>query len=206
MVEGALRLTARRRRRTCWGRAATPTSRPARRWTLRNTRRTTRRDSTGSARPTSGSTGSTYRRRSSPTSSDVDADRDARHQRRVDDDRASSTPTDLRHDMHVNIVNFEPGGAIPFPETHVMEHGLYVLEGKAVYLLNQRLGRGRGRRLHVAARVLPAGLLRRRPGPVPLPALQGRQPARPAAAGSSSERMPHDAEKRLPKRFRALGL
>jgi (S)-ureidoglycine aminohydrolase len=45
-------------------------------------------------------------------------------------------PTDIRHDMHVNIVNFEPGGAIPFPETHVMEHGLYVLEGKAVYLLN----------------------------------------------------------------------
>ena len=44
---------------------------------------------------------------------------------------------DMRHDMHVNIVNFEPGGAIPFPETHVMEHGLYVLEGKAVYLLNQ---------------------------------------------------------------------
>jgi (S)-ureidoglycine aminohydrolase len=45
-------------------------------------------------------------------------------------------PTDVRHDMHVNIVNFEPGGVIPFPETHVMEHGLYVLEGKAVYLLN----------------------------------------------------------------------
>ena len=46
-------------------------------------------------------------------------------------------PLDTRHDMHVNIVNFEPGGAIPFPETHVMEHGLYVLEGKAVYLLNK---------------------------------------------------------------------
>ncbi len=45
-------------------------------------------------------------------------------------------PTDLRHDMHVNIVNFEPGGVIPFLETHVMEHGLYVLEGKAVYRLN----------------------------------------------------------------------
>jgi (S)-ureidoglycine aminohydrolase len=45
--------------------------------------------------------------------------------------------TDLRHDMHVNLVTFEPGGAIPFPETHVMEHGLYVLEGKAVYLLNE---------------------------------------------------------------------
>jgi (S)-ureidoglycine aminohydrolase len=46
-------------------------------------------------------------------------------------------PLDLRHDMHVTIVTFEPGGIIPFPETHVMEHGLYVLEGKAVYRLNQ---------------------------------------------------------------------
>ena len=46
-------------------------------------------------------------------------------------------PDDLRHDMHVNIVTFEPGGTIPFEETHVMEHGLYVLEGKAVYKLNR---------------------------------------------------------------------
>ncbi|MDE3238851.1 MAG: (S)-ureidoglycine aminohydrolase [Paracoccaceae bacterium] len=46
-------------------------------------------------------------------------------------------PADLRHDMHVNIVTFQPGGVIPFEETHVMEHGLYVLEGKAVYKLNQ---------------------------------------------------------------------
>ena len=44
---------------------------------------------------------------------------------------------DVRHDMQVNIVTFEPGGAIPFPETHVMEHGLYVLEGKGMYLLNR---------------------------------------------------------------------
>ncbi|MCT7654369.1 cupin domain-containing protein [Oceanimonas sp. NS1] len=46
-------------------------------------------------------------------------------------------PTDLRHDMHVNIVTFQSGGVIPFDETHVMEHGLYVLEGKAVYHLNR---------------------------------------------------------------------
>ena len=46
-------------------------------------------------------------------------------------------PDDLRHDMHVNIVTFQPGGVIPFEETHVMEHGLYVLEGKAVYRLNR---------------------------------------------------------------------
>lgn len=47
-------------------------------------------------------------------------------------------PNDVRHDMHVTIVNFQPGGVIPFDETHVMEHGLYVLEGKAVYHLNQQ--------------------------------------------------------------------
>lgn len=45
-------------------------------------------------------------------------------------------PDDVRHDMHVNIVTLEPGAVIPFAETHVMEHGLYVLEGKAVYRLN----------------------------------------------------------------------
>lgn len=46
-------------------------------------------------------------------------------------------PSDLRHDMHVNIVTFQPGGRIPFAETHVMEHGLYVLQGTADYLLNK---------------------------------------------------------------------
>jgi (S)-ureidoglycine aminohydrolase len=46
-------------------------------------------------------------------------------------------PDDLRHDMHVTVVTFQPGGVIPFEETHVMEHGLYVLEGKAVYRLNR---------------------------------------------------------------------
>jgi len=46
-------------------------------------------------------------------------------------------PADLRHDMHVNVVTLEPGATIPFMETHVMEHGLYVLEGKAVYRLNR---------------------------------------------------------------------
>ncbi len=46
-------------------------------------------------------------------------------------------PEDMRHDMHVTIVTFAPGAVIPFAETHVMEHGLYVLEGKAVYRLNQ---------------------------------------------------------------------
>ncbi len=46
-------------------------------------------------------------------------------------------PNDVRYDFHLNIVTFEPGASIPFMETHIMEHGLYVLEGKAVYRLNE---------------------------------------------------------------------
>lgn len=60
----------------------------------------------------------------------------------TEEDRNWSTsrfvdPGDLRHDMHVNIVTFLPGGNIPFAETHVMEHGLYVLQGRGVYYLNE---------------------------------------------------------------------
>jgi len=46
-------------------------------------------------------------------------------------------PQDLRHEMHITIVTLQPGAVIPFAETHVMEHGLYVLQGKGVYRLNQ---------------------------------------------------------------------
>ncbi|MEM6492490.1 MAG: bifunctional allantoicase/(S)-ureidoglycine aminohydrolase, partial [Pseudomonadota bacterium] len=46
-------------------------------------------------------------------------------------------PTDLRHDMAVTVVTFQPGGTIPFEETHVMEHGLAILDGKGVYKLNR---------------------------------------------------------------------
>ena len=46
-------------------------------------------------------------------------------------------PDDLRHDMHVTVVTVAPGACIPFLETHVMEHGLYVLQGKGVYRLNR---------------------------------------------------------------------
>ena len=45
-------------------------------------------------------------------------------------------PEDMGHDMHITIVTLAPGAVIPFTETHVMEHGLYVLQGKGVYYLN----------------------------------------------------------------------
>ncbi|WP_261623777.1 bifunctional allantoicase/(S)-ureidoglycine aminohydrolase [Nesterenkonia marinintestina] len=46
-------------------------------------------------------------------------------------------PKDPAYDMHVNIVTFEAGAVIPFAETHEMEHGIYILQGKGVYRLNE---------------------------------------------------------------------
>lgn len=42
---------------------------------------------------------------------------------------------DLAFDMNVNILGFEPGNYFPYVETHIMEHGLFMLEGQGLYLL-----------------------------------------------------------------------
>ncbi|CDZ43017.1 Allantoin catabolism protein [Neorhizobium galegae bv. officinalis] len=85
-------------------------------------------------------------------------------------------PNDVRHDFHLNIVTFEPGAKHPLHGNP--HHGARALRvGRQSRLsAEQRLVRSRGRRLHVAARLLPAGLLCRWPGTLSLPALQGRQP------------------------------
>ncbi|WP_145143782.1 (S)-ureidoglycine aminohydrolase [Roseomonas gilardii] len=44
---------------------------------------------------------------------------------------------DMAMDMEVNILSFAPGTYFPFVETHVMEHGLYMLEGQGLYLLGR---------------------------------------------------------------------
>jgi (S)-ureidoglycine aminohydrolase len=44
-------------------------------------------------------------------------------------------PDDIAFDMHVNVLGFEPGNYFPYVETHVMEHGLYMLEGQGLYVL-----------------------------------------------------------------------
>ena len=45
-------------------------------------------------------------------------------------------PTDdVAFDMHMNILGFEPGNYFPYVETHIMEHGLYMLEGQGLYVL-----------------------------------------------------------------------
>ena len=46
-------------------------------------------------------------------------------------------PDDLRYDMAMNIFTFEPGYSLPVVETHVMEHGLYFMQGKGLYYLDE---------------------------------------------------------------------
>lgn len=43
----------------------------------------------------------------------------------------------LGFDMGINIQTFEPGIYFSFVESHIMEHGLYMLEGRGIYWLNQ---------------------------------------------------------------------
>ena len=39
-------------------------------------------------------------------------------------------------DMAVNIFSYDPGGHLPFVETHIMEHGLMYLQGQGIYMLD----------------------------------------------------------------------
>ncbi len=43
---------------------------------------------------------------------------------------------DMAYDLAFNILNFEPGIYFGFVESHIMEHGLYMLEGSGIYWLN----------------------------------------------------------------------
>jgi (S)-ureidoglycine aminohydrolase len=46
-------------------------------------------------------------------------------------------PVDPAWDMAMNIFTFPPGAALPITETHVMEHGLVMLQGQGVYYLGR---------------------------------------------------------------------
>ncbi|SFI29560.1 (S)-ureidoglycine aminohydrolase [Tindallia magadiensis] len=45
-------------------------------------------------------------------------------------------PTDLAFDMNMHILTFDPPGSHPFVETHVQEHGAYLLSGEGIYNLD----------------------------------------------------------------------
>ena len=43
---------------------------------------------------------------------------------------------ELGYDMAFNLLIFEPGTHFSFVESHIMEHGLYMLDGRGFYYLN----------------------------------------------------------------------
>jgi (S)-ureidoglycine aminohydrolase len=45
-------------------------------------------------------------------------------------------PADLSFDFAVNTMTYQPGASLPMVESHVMEHGLLMLEGEGIYRLN----------------------------------------------------------------------
>jgi len=47
----------------------------------------------------------------------------------------SLIPADAAFDLAVNTLTFQPGASLPMVEVHVMEHGLYMLEGGGIYRL-----------------------------------------------------------------------
>ena len=50
---------------------------------------------------------------------------------------ASFLPEDPAFDMAVNIFTFQSGAVLPFVETHIMEHGLYMTQGQGIYRLSE---------------------------------------------------------------------
>lgn len=45
-------------------------------------------------------------------------------------------PDRINYDLAMNIFTFDPGHGLPYVETHVMEHGLLMLQGKGMYYLD----------------------------------------------------------------------
>jgi (S)-ureidoglycine aminohydrolase len=47
-------------------------------------------------------------------------------------------PAEPAFDLAMNVFTFPPGYSLPITETHVMEHGLYFLQGQGLYYLGDR--------------------------------------------------------------------
>ena len=61
-------------------------------------------------------------------------DYDGMHNMRLKD----LLPTDIAFDMNFHILTFDPAGSHPFIETHVQQHGAYLLSGEGVYNLDNK--------------------------------------------------------------------
>ena len=71
-------------------------------------------------------------------------------------------PDDAAFDFRVNTMTYQPGASLPAVESHVMEHGLLMLEGGGIYRLGDAWYPVGRRRLHLDGAVLPAVVWRAR--------------------------------------------
>jgi (S)-ureidoglycine aminohydrolase len=46
-------------------------------------------------------------------------------------------PNEAAFDMAINVFTYQSGAVLPFVETHIMEHGLYMTAGQGVYRLSE---------------------------------------------------------------------
>ena len=93
-------------------------------------------------------------------------------------------PDDFSYDFAMNIFTFDAGHGLPFVETHVMEHGLYFLEGEGTYYLGEESYPVRADDFIWMGPYCPAGLHRHRQRPGTVPVLQKRQSRRVARAAN----------------------
>ena len=94
-------------------------------------------------------------------------------------------PDEMPLDLAMNIFTFDPGHSLPYVETHVMEHGLYFLQGKGVYYLDDEWMEVEDGRLHLDGPLLPAVVLRHRTRAVEVHLLQECESGRGAITRSS---------------------
>ena len=168
---------------------------PASGWTRPQRTAARRFASTGSARPTKRVDGIDVPEPIFANEQRDRADRHARHRRPLGNDALRRSgrhaPRHACHHRHLRARRRHPVRRDPCDGARPLcagrQGGLPPQPG---------LGRGRGRRLYVAARLLPAGLLCRRARQIPLPALQGRQPAHEARRRGASDGRAHEPHRR----------
>ncbi|GAA0007540.1 hypothetical protein BRDID11002_75460 [Bradyrhizobium diazoefficiens] len=85
---------------------------------------------------------------------------------------------DLRFDFEMNLMFFQPGVCFPAVETHIMEHGLFMLEGQGLYYLGNSWHEIWVDDFIWMGSFCPQQFYPHRPEPLGLSAVQERQPGR----------------------------
>ena len=103
-------------------------------------------------------------------------------------------PNDLAFDLAMNIFTFDTGHSLPITETHVMEHGLYMLQGKGVYFLGDSWMEVEATDFIWMGPWCPQSYYAAGPRAVPVHLLQERQSRDPVVGRTRMEKIYRDAD------------